>query len=287
MKPIYFIALVLLFLATSPLSPAHAQSMQRTLPTYTFIPHYLLHVSYNSTTVLVFSSPVKPGDRGDRDIIAQKQPGVENVLKLKAARKNIPPTNLHVFTADGKIYCFDVFYTDSLASTLDLTCLSTSTGFTAAPSLAMLSAEPLNTDQMAGYVNCLRLSSEKRIGPIQHRNQMSLRLENVAQGGPYLFFKFQLANHSNLDYHLDFIRLYVRDKQKAKRTSVQEREMNPVYEDTTSFIPGDSAITHILALPAFTLAGGKQFIVEAYEKNGGRYLTLYIKNKVLFKARRL
>jgi conjugative transposon TraN protein len=284
MKPILYFSLFLslhLF--------CHAQSAEIPLPCTTLIPHYVLSVSYNSTTVLIFPAAVKPQpiDRGDRDILAQKQPGVENVLKLKAARKNFPPTNLHVFTADGRVYAFDVFYTDSLASTRDLTALGTPANYTTQTSLIILSAEPLNSDQMGQYVNKLRRSPVRKSGPADRKNKMSLQLENVAQGGPYLFFKFRLENHSNLDYTLDFMRLYIRDQQKAKRTSVQEREISPIYEDSTFQIPGDSGITHILAVPAFTLAGGKQFIVEAYEKNGGRSLTLYIKNKALFKARRL
>jgi len=54
--------------------------------------------------------------------MAQKQPGVENVLKVKAARKDFPPTNLHVFTADGRVYAFDVSYSPNPPqTTYDLT----------------------------------------------------------------------------------------------------------------------------------------------------------------------
>ena len=50
---------------------------------------------------------------------------------------------------------------------------------------------------------------------------------------------------------------------------------------------GDSAAVHILAVPAFTLAGGKVFLVEAHEVNGGRTLTLFIHNKTLLRAKKL
>ena len=80
-----------------------AQSAPIDLPESTLIPHYRLSVAYNTTTVLVFPASVKPIDRGDRDILAVKQPGVENVVKVKASRKNFAPTNLLVFTSDGRI----------------------------------------------------------------------------------------------------------------------------------------------------------------------------------------
>src|SRR5580658_5431695 len=106
---LFIIALTLLGIP-----PAQSQPTSRDLPTTTLIPHYRVPVTYNSTTVLVFPAPVRPVDRGDRDVLAQKQPGADNVLKLKAARRNFPPTNLHVFTADGRLFGFDVIYTDSL-----------------------------------------------------------------------------------------------------------------------------------------------------------------------------
>ncbi len=284
MKQFLYFPLIICLLATSHL---RAQQSELQLPLYTLIPHYVLTVGYNTTTVLIFSAPVKPVDRGDRDILAQKQPGVENVLKLKAARKNFPATNLHVFTADGKIYAFDVFYTDSLASTHDLTALNLSAPTQASAPVAILSNEPVNSGQMDRYVSAIKDLPSLHHGPSDKSERMTFKLERVGLAGPLLLFRFHIANHSNLDYNLDFIRLYVRDRQKTKRTSVQEREITPVYEDTLAPIPGDSSITHVLAIPAFTLAGGKQFVIEAYEKNGGRNLTLYIKNKTLFRAKKL
>src|SRR5450631_4405201 len=84
-----------------------AQLVSDSLPASTLVLHYRLAVGCTTTTVLIFPSPVKQADRGYKDLIAQKQTGVEKVLKIKAARTDFTPTNLHVFTADGKIYAFD------------------------------------------------------------------------------------------------------------------------------------------------------------------------------------
>jgi len=267
-------------------STLHAQQPGIPIPPNTIVPHYLLTIGYNTTTVLIFAAPVRPVDRGDRDVIAQKQPGVENVLKLKAARKNFPITNLHVFTADGKIFAFDVVYTDSLASTYNLAMLDLSTPENKPPEI-FLSKEPFNTNEMQTFINRIKSQPATHHGPADSRNKMSIRLDQVSMAGPLMLLRFRIANHSNLDYNMDFLRLYIRDRLKAKRTSVQEKEILPVYQDSCTSIPGDSAIVHVIALPAFTLAGGKQFVIEAYEKNGGRSLTLYVKNKTLLKARKL
>jgi conjugative transposon TraN protein len=266
---------------------ASAQSVGQGLPSATVIPHYHITVSWNTTTVLVFPSPVKPIDRGDADIHAMKQPGVDNVLKLKAARRNFPTTNLHVFTADGKLYAFDVSYTDSLACTWDLTSLAIRRGNPNAESLIVLSNQLVNSSGIERAVQAMDSLRSSHAIVTEHRDRMLLRLDALGQSGPLLLFRFHIANHSNLDYPLAFVRLYVRDRQKARRTSIQEQEVQPVYQDSVTSIPGKAAITDVIAVPTFTLAGGKELIVEVYEKNGGRSLRLRLHNRILLNTRKL
>ena len=268
-------------------SASFAQMSSADLPASTIVTHYRLAIGYNSTTVLIFAAPVKPVDRGDRDVLALKQPGVENVLKLKAARRNFPATNLHVFTQDGRIYAFDISYTDSLASTRDLTLLVT--GFQDAPvrPAAILSKDLINTADISRHVAVLDSLPAHRTGPVNKNDKMSFRIAALGQAESLLFFRFRLANRSNLDYNLGFLRFYIRDRQKAKRTSIQEQEIQPVFRDSTGYVAGKSAIFHSVALPAFTLAGGKELVIEAYEQNGGRSLSIRLHNRSLFRARKL
>jgi conjugative transposon TraN protein len=266
---------------------ASAQFTQQELPPSTVVRHYHITVSWNTTTVLVFPAPIKPIDRGDADIRAAKQPGVDNVLKLKAARRNFPTTNLHVFTTDGKLYAFDVSYSDSLASTWDLTALAVAHGNPYPEPLILLSNQLLNSGAICRAVQAMDSLRSSHAIATERRERMSLRLDIVGQSGPLLLFRFHIANHSNLDYPLAFVRLYVRDHQKAKRTSIQEQEVQPVYQDSVTSIPGKAAVTDVVAVPAFTLAGGKELIVEVYEKNGGRSLRLRLHNHILFNTRKL
>ena len=83
-KIAYSVLLVMITIA------AFSQPVTSVLPATASIIHYKLSVGYNTTTVLIFPAPVKQADRGERDLLAQKQPGVENVLKVKAARRDFP-----------------------------------------------------------------------------------------------------------------------------------------------------------------------------------------------------
>ncbi|WP_431217554.1 conjugative transposon protein TraN [Puia sp. P3] len=233
--------------------------------------------------VLVFPAPVRPIDRGDRDVLAQRQTGVDNVLKLKAARRNFSPTNLHVFTSDGKVYAFDLYYTDTLASTYNLTRLDPAT--TPFGPEIVLAGQPLNSDQLSDCLALVRQQSPE-FSIRSHRYGMRLQLQNIAMAGPILFFRFTVYNKSNLDYTPDFLRLYLSDQARAKRTSRQDQELSPVYADTLVTIPGKESRMFIVGLSRVTIPDRKEFRVELYEKNGGRAIALRIRNRQILHAQR-
>jgi len=275
-------AIIFFSLALTAQLPALGQSLP--IPPSTLIVHYRLFISYNSTTVIVFPAAVRPVDRGDRDVLAQRQAGVENVLKLKAGRRNFPPTNLHVFTADGKVYAFDLYYTDTLGSTYNLTRLDSST--TQAGPEIVLAGQPLNTEQLNACLDLVRRQSPKYSIRV-HRFRMRLQLQNIDMAGPMLFFRFAVSNKSDLDYTPDFLRLYLCDQARAKRTSRQDQELTPLYADTLETIPGKQTRMLIVGLHRITIPDRKEFRVELYEKNGGRALALRIRNRQLLRALRL
>jgi len=265
----------------------HAQSAPINLPSSTLIPHYRLAVGYNSTTVLVFAAAVRPVDRGDRDILAIKQPGVENVLKVKAAHRNFLPTNLHVFTADGRLYAFDVSYTDSLASSRDLTALLPVKDSCAFYPDIVLTGQAINDAELLTIVKQLHESPGGRsLAGVRHE-RMTLVLDRIGQRNDLLFLRLRLCNRSALRYALDFIRCYIRDKQQTRRTSIQEQELAIPWRDSVSVIGGHAVRTIVIAVPLFTLANGKEGIIEIHEKNGGRSLALHLHNRILLKARPL
>ena len=258
------------------------------LPATTIIIHYRLSIGYNTTTILIFPSAVQQVDRGERDLMAQKQAGVENVLKVKAARKDFQPTNLHVFTADGHVYAFDIEYVPNpLQTTYDLTRLTTTDSAESnSKGLIVLSGKPFDTQKIANDI--AKIKNEKPF--FSHRNrkfQMELRLQTIYRSDNILFIGFKIINRSNLPYDVDFAQLYIQDKRQLKRASTQQREITPIYRDSISCIPGKSAVEWVVAIPRLTVPEHRQFALEIYEKNGGRHIRLEVANRQLFKAKEL
>lgn len=276
-----------LFLAMVTIT-AFSQPTSNALPATTVLIHYKLSVGYNATTVLIFPASVKQADRGERDLLAQKQPGVENVLKVKAARKDFTPTNLHVFTSDGRVYAFDVSYTsDPVQTTYDLGKLQATGSIDDNPKDRIeLSNKPLDTAKLASNIAKIK-AARPFFSTHSSKYKMKVQLQTIYRSGDVLFLGLKITNRSILPYTIDFSKLYIRDKKRAKRSSIQEREITPLYRDPVSTIPGKSPVQWAIAIPQMTIPEHRQLVWEMEEKNGGRYLMLEIKNQQLFKAREL
>lgn len=68
-----------------------------------------------------------------------------------------------------------------------------------------------------------------------------------------MWFTLQLENSSLIAYQPDFVRFFIRDKKRAKRTAIQEIELQPLYSDAGSIITGQSSGEMLLAFPPFTI----------------------------------
>jgi conjugative transposon TraN protein len=283
MKKIILISLFLVALVVTTFS----QPIVHDLPASTKIIHYKLAVGYNTTTVLIFPAPVKQADRGYKDLIAQKQPGVENVLKIKAARRDFTPTNLHVFTGDGGLYAFDVIYASEPAqTTFDLTKLDSVVKHDGPQGIIEFSRKGIDNEQLVKSVEKVR-GAKPFLSSSTHEYRMKLGLQSIYLSGDILLFGFEIANRSHLSYNIDFTRLYIRDKQKIKRSSLQEREIVPLFKDTVSSVGGETTVKWVVAVPKFTIPDNRQFVFEMYERNGGRHVSLEVTNRQLFKAKSL
>jgi len=72
-----------------------------------------------------------------------------------------------------------------------------------------------------------------------------------------------------------------------KRSSMQQRDVVPLYSDTISRIAGESDRQIVVAVHHFTIPDHRKLVVEIIERDGGRDLTLEITNRQLLKAREL
>ena len=240
-----------------------------------------LELSLFKTSSIVFPTSITSVDRGSRDILAQKAKGVDNVLQVKAAKINFRETNLTVITSDGRLHQFEVTYSPQPESLL----LSVDSSRQGQNPRLLFNTQMTKAefDQLCSTVqqNGSQLKKQKR-------NQMELSLRGVFIEKNVMLFQVSIANDSNIPYHTESLRFFVRDKQKLKRTASQEWVQQPIQmSGNKNFIDGRDEQHVICAIPKFTFPDSKRLIIELMESRGGRHLRLVVKNRIIIKAKRV
>lgn len=239
---------------------------------------YHLAITYAKTTNLVFPYAIKSVDRGSKDVLAQKAQGTKNVLQIKAGSHGFTETNLTVITTDGKLYSFLLNYSDH-PSVLNLKFKDrlpqrSDVFFSSAKNQAEIYAY---SKKALGQIKEVRGGHEKKYG-------MDFSMTGLFIHDNIMYYRLKIENLSDINYTIDQLRLFIRDKRKVKRTASQEIEVKPIYiYNNTNTIRGGMEHSFVIAVPKFTIPDKKYFVVQLSEKNGGRQLEIDISNKKLIR----
>jgi conjugative transposon TraN protein len=257
------------------------------------IPPYALEVTFSKTVHIIFPSAIRYVDLGSADLLAAKADGVENVLRVKAAVRNFShESNLSVITEDGSYYTFNVKYADEpVKLSVEMTDF-------------IHDGEAVNHPNNALNIHMQELGQEspllvRLIMKSIHRNDrreikhigsrrfgIQSALKGIYSHNNLLYFHLQLKNATNVPFNVDFITFKIIDKKMAKRTAMQEQVIQPLraYNQLT-VIGGRRTERMVFALPQFTLADDKRFVVDLHERNGGRHQRFVVDNGDLMRAK--
>jgi conjugative transposon TraN protein len=247
------------------------------------IDSHSVEVTFNKTSSIVFPAGITSVDRGSRDILAQKAKGVNNVLQLKAGKVNFKETNLTVITADGRLHHFLVRYADhprSLTTQVHKAAVSKNS------EARLLFQTELTSDEMQRTAEDILESPERRPVKYTSHSDMKLSLQGIYIRENVMFYHLRISNKSNIPFHTDMLRFYVKDKQKVKRTASQELSEELLHQyGNAAEVKGKTTQDVIISLNKFTIPDAKILAIELMEKKGGRHLKLSIRNRTLVHAR--
>lgn len=189
----------------------------------TSIEPYPLSIAFNKTTNLVFPYAIKSVDRGSQSVLAQKATGVENILQIKAGKEGFEETNLTVITAEGKLYSFLLNYAPR-PTVLNLVFGTTKSS---APD-AFFSSGDHNDGEIQVYSNAVA-GEKKKIHRIKDKKYgMKLCLDGLYIHDNVMYYRIKVENQSNINYDIDQLRFFIRDRKKAKRTATHSQK-TPLY----------------------------------------------------------
>ncbi|MET3114899.1 conjugative transposon TraN protein [Pedobacter sp. CG_S7] len=297
-----YVHLIVLFvlLGTSKVFSQTTRIPDQTIPInpVTVLKPYYLQIAYNKTTNIIFPTPVKTVDRGSADVLAQRADGVENVLRVKADREDFEQTNLSVITGDGKIYTFLLEYNKNptnLTINLNLEGLNHAggsvnfngtNGQVGQNSYVVFEDVKVSDSQLNNITGAIAKKPRfiKKVG--EEQNGILFALRGIYIKDNVIYYQLYVKNRTNINYDIDFIKFYIRDKKLVKRTATQDIEVPAIFESNpTQTITGKTELTKVFAMQKFTIPDDKDLVVELYEKNGGRHSKLIIPNDVIVQAR--
>ncbi len=225
-----------------------------------------LCVTTDKTTSLVFPFAIRYVDRGSQSVLAQQVKDAPTILLVKAAAKDFIETNLSVVTDDGSVYSFAVCYDVRPA--------------------VMVYYLPINNKATtAMYANAI-LDNKKSVKKINDRKwKTDAEVIGIYVKNDVMFYQVRIKNNSAIDYNIDLIRFYIRDKRKSKRTSVQDIDLKPLHTvGNITNVKSHTASIMVFALEKFTIPDKKFMGVQIMERNGGRHLQMKLNNKDVIRA---
>lgn len=199
--------IVLMFLLVG--QRTHAQYMEESVYAEMIEP-VVIEATFDQTTNLIFPFAIKSVDWGNSGIIVQQRKGVKNILHVKAASVHFIPTSLSVVTSDGAFYSFMVYYVTSAES---ISYRITKERTTAIADL------PVNEASLTAAAVRIR-EARPFLHVASHSLSATLALKGVYLEQSALWFTFSLSNRSVIDFPVEYVRFFVKDKKSGKRTVV-------------------------------------------------------------------
>lgn len=225
-----------------------------------------LCITTDKTTSLIFPFAIRHVDRGTKDVLAQQVNEVDNILLVKAASKGFPETNLSVVTDDGSIYSFVVCYDSQ-------------------PQKWIYHLPVYTKKNITAYAQGILDNPKRMRGPMDRRWNITTKVTGIYIKDNIIYYQLRLSNQSPINYDIDLLRFYIKDKKKGKRTAMQENQIIPVYvAGNINSVKAFSNHVVVIALEKFTIPDAKFLVIQLMEKNGGRHLKMEVKNKDILKA---
>jgi conjugative transposon TraN protein len=259
---------------------------------------YPLSVSDIKTVHVIFPSKIREVDTGTPNILVQITESFDNILRVKAL--NLPEkseTNITILTEDGGLYSFLATYTKHPEI------LNINIGNNTNKDAIMSEVLGINSFAKADFIeeklgqslvnvdnNIAKVLDAKNfIKNVGEKSQnMTALLKGIYNAQEMQYYKVLITNNSEINFAIDFVKLYIKDVDKLAKTAVQSEELMIVKMlPTKTNIASKSSETYAFATKIKTLPIDKNLEIEIYEKNGGRHFRFPVDNIFLSKSKAL
>lgn len=224
------------------------------------IPSLAIPVTVDKMTNLVFPEAVQAGVKVSKEVIVQKVRGVENVIEIKALRRDFTATNLSVYGKDGRLYSFVLKYVAD-DSVLNFRVV-------AGPEAPVIvTGLPAGMDRLRETAASLEGYRGRR-RPKVSSSGLTVRLAGIYSRDSLEWLVVSVSNRSGIDFGMAGVRYYVEERKMVKRRAVQEQELQPVFTDLVSVVGNRRTVKFAAAFEPIFVGKGKRMVVEVRGEDG-------------------
>ncbi len=249
----------------------HLEGMEsRTLP-----------VTGRKMTNVIFPVNILAGVRVSKDVLVEKVKGVENVIELKALRRDFAPTNLSIYGMDGRLYSFVLRYVEDT----DILNYRVVSDGNVGEARVHLSGWPASPEQLR--VDGRMLAGKR--GFLHRRTAadgLRLALKGVYLRDSLLWLSFELRDRTAMGFSAGSMRVFTEDKKSVKRTATQELDITPVFSEGIGVLAGETRQATAVALRPFSVGRGRRLVIAISDGEDVRRVVLRVKGRLLLRARR-
>ena len=175
---------------------------------------------------MIYPEKIVYVDFGNTTVQVEKAENVNNIVALRAVSPFALQTNLTAITESGRFYTFDLRY----APGCERFSFIVDKQDTKKKQVAILEGRERNTRQKALLEKEISRRPKLLTNIRDEVAGMRFCVTNIFVDNDILLFRFGLHNRSQIGYTMDFIRFYIQDAKKRKKTAVQQLEQQPLFQ---------------------------------------------------------
>lgn len=242
-----------------------------------------VYISSAKAAYLIFPADITDYQIGTREIQIHTKKMGNNVLSMQYTdiSNSYIETNLFVILSNGKTYYYDIqldekrenytsFAKEHIAVDLPVNKEKQIDNINDNQIDTLLQKNPVKNKFEKEYLKIMQLS-DMFMGAEQKEQKINLKLNAVVYADNHMYIKFTLANRSDIDYVVEYIKFLRTTRTKGKKQSFQEIEL-PVKAKNQDIIKllRDEQNTVIYVFDKLTLTKDEDLIIEIKENQGTR-----------------
>lgn len=243
-----------------------------------------IHANGTNTVSVFFPKPIRQAVVGiDHFVFSYNSEEEQHFGLLQASPGE--KSNLLVITNDGQIYSYILKYNKKLSILNYFISIKESIGneipVECEEQIQLPKENSIHKSDLDKYAkNCTSFlkNSKMEILKIKRKHQIQLMVRDIEYIDGALYYMIEIQNNSSIDYEMDYLRFFTKNKSGLNPKSIQTLQIHQLYQyQFPRSIKAGSKARFVIVLGKFTVDGQKKKILVLNEKDGERDLKLMLK----------